>query len=68
MIYLDNSATTNTKPKEVIKAVNSAFTKYVANPGRSGHKLAFETSIQVENVRNKISEYFNVNNIIKSYQ
>lgn len=64
MIYLDNSATTNIKPKEVIKAVNSAFTKYVANPGRSGHKLAFETSIQVENVRNKISEYFNAQNVV----
>lgn len=64
MIYLDNSATTNIKPKEVIKAVNSAFTKYVANPGRSGHKLAFETSIQVENVRNKISDYFNAQNVV----
>lgn len=64
MIYLDNSATTNIKPKEVIKAVNSAFTKYVANPGRSGHKLAFETSIQVENVRNKISDCFNAQNVV----
>ena len=64
MIYLDNSATTNIKPKEVIKAINSAFTKYVANPGRSGHKLAFETSIQVENVRNKISDYFNAQNVV----
>lgn len=64
MIYLDNSATTNIKPKEVIRAVNSAFCKYSANPGRSGHKLALETSIQVENVRQNIAEFFNAQNVV----
>lgn len=64
MIYLDNSATTNIKPKEVIKAMSSAFTKFTANPGRSGHKLAIDTSMQVEQIRQDIAEYLNAQNVV----
>lgn len=59
MIYFDNSATTNKKPKEVIAAVNQGLTKYSANPGRSGHKLSVQTAIQVENVREKVMKFIN---------
>lgn len=59
MIYLDNSASTYTKPKEVIKAVSDALLHYSANPGRSGHKASIKTALKVEEVREKIAEHFN---------
>ena len=59
MIYLDNSATTHQKPKEVIDAVCKGLTQYSANPGRSGHKLSSQTAIMVENVRQKIQNFVN---------
>ena len=40
MIYLDNSATTFPKPPQVSMAMSRAMTKFGANPGRSGHRLA----------------------------
>ena len=62
MIYLDNSATTLIKPKEVLKAVNSAVTKYTANPGRSGHNQSIMTALQIEETRRKTKEFFNLKN------
>lgn len=59
MIYLDNSATTRTKPKEVIKAIELGLTKYCANPGRGGHFASIQAAIQVENVREKIQKLVN---------
>ncbi len=60
MIYLDNSATTYIKPKEVIKAVNESLLHYSANPGRSGHKASIKTAIKIEEVREKLANHFNV--------
>ena len=57
MIYLDNSASTLVKPKEVISAVNEAMTKYTANPGRSGHKKSLLVAQEVEYVRANISDF-----------
>lgn len=62
MIYLDNSASTFTKPKEVLKAVNEAMLKFTANPGRSGHKASLNTAIQVQNVRSQLKDFFNAEN------
>ena len=59
MIYFDNSATTNKKPKEVINAVIKGLTEYSANPGRSGHKLSVQTAIQIENIREKVMNFVN---------
>lgn len=59
MIYLDNSASTWIKPKEVIKAINEALTKYTANPGRSGHQASVKTAMQVQEVREKLAKHFN---------
>lgn len=42
MIYLDNSASTYVKPKEVVKAVTDSLLHYTANPGRSGHKASIK--------------------------
>ena len=60
MIYLDNSATTLIKPKEVIKAVNDSLLYYSANPGRSGHKASVKTALKIEEVREVIARHFNV--------
>lgn len=59
MIYLDNSASTFVKPKEVIKAMNDALIKYTANPGRSGHQASVRTAMQVQEVREKLACHFN---------
>ncbi|MBE7075947.1 MAG: aminotransferase class V-fold PLP-dependent enzyme [Clostridiales bacterium] len=59
MIYLDNSASTITKPKNVQRAVYNALNTYSANPGRSGHKQAIKTAMQVENVRSLIAKHLN---------
>jgi len=57
MIYFDNSASTLTKPKVVQKAVSNALSFYTANPGRSGHKQAIKTALQVEKVRDHIANH-----------
>ncbi len=51
MIYLDNSASSLIKPKNVQKAVYNALNLFTANPGRSGHKMALKTAFEVERVR-----------------
>ena len=51
MIYLDNSASSLVKPKNVQKAVLNALQYFSANPGRSGHKQAIKTALEVEKVR-----------------
>ena len=63
MIYFDNSASTYTKPKEVINAVLEGLTKYTANPGRSGHKPSMQTAQKIEEVRDKICKFINAKNI-----
>lgn len=60
MIYFDNSASTFVKPKEVINAMHSAMTKFSANPGRSGHRLALNSAIEVNKVREEVCQTFNV--------
>ena len=51
MIYLDNSASSFVKPKNVQRAVLNALTLFTANPGRSGHKASLKTAFEVERVR-----------------
>ncbi len=59
MIYLDNSASTFVKPKEVIKAVTESLIHYTANPGRSGHNASISTALKIEEARENLSNYFN---------
>ncbi len=58
MIYLDNAATSYPKPIEVINAVNKSFSHYSANPGRSGHSLSVNTTMQVFSCREKLNDLF----------
>lgn len=60
MIYLDNSATSFVKPKEVQHAVQLAMTKYSGNPGRGGHRQSLITAVQIENVREKVANHVNI--------
>ena len=57
MIYLDNSASTFTKPSEVLSAVNSACKYFTANPGRSSHPLAIRGARLVEHTRSSLARY-----------
>ncbi len=59
MIYLDNSASTFIKPKEVIKAVNDSLLYFSANPGRSGHKASIKSAMKVEEIREQVANHFN---------
>ena len=62
MIYLDNAATTFPKPIAVTKEVNTALTKYAANPGRSGHVMAMKAGQMIYDCRIAVSKLFNVKN------
>lgn len=59
MIYFDNAATSFPKPSEVIKTVNSAFSLYGANPGRSGHNMSVSAANQVYLCRTALDRFFN---------
>lgn len=58
MIYLDNSATTNPKPREVKNAVARAMNYYSFNSGRGGYKESVNTSDMIFSCRESISEMF----------
>ena len=62
MIYFDNAATTGKKPQNVILAVNTALTKFCANPGRSGHSISLSAAEQIYKTRSKIANFFGVQN------
>lgn len=59
MIYLDNSASTFIKPKEVIRATMESLIHFSANPGRSGHRASIQTAMKVEEVREHLAAHFN---------
>lgn len=55
MIYLDNAATTNFKPKQVIETVTECLTKYSFNPNRGGSKQAVMLEKRLFETRRKLS-------------
>lgn len=56
MIYLDNSATTNPKPNNVITTAGYAMKNYSFNSGRGGYRQSVLTSDRIYDVREKISD------------
>lgn len=66
MIYLDNSASTLIKPKNVQRAVCNALNFFTANPGRSGHKAAIKAALEIEKTRECVANHVNTtsNNIV----
>ena len=65
MIYLDNSATTYPKPKQVIDSFNISMQKYGANFGRGIYDMSIKTAEQVFNVREKVADFFGVPSVEK---
>lgn len=61
LIYLDNSATTKNKPKEVIDAVVNAI-KYFGNSSRGVHEESLSADRIIFETRKKIAKMFNVGN------
>lgn len=59
MIYLDNAATTDYKPKEVLDAVFECLTKYPFNPNRGNNKYAFALQEKLFDIRRKLSLLYN---------
>lgn len=53
MIYLDNSATTNPKPLNVVNAVNLAMKSYSFNSGRGGYTQSVLAAEKIFTVREK---------------
>ena len=61
-IYLDNSATTIYKPKNVQKMVELAMQNYSATAGRGGHRESIKTGMRVFETREKIANFVGSSN------
>ncbi len=59
MIYLDNSATTFPKPKEVYSSLVTNVRRYSANPGRGGYEMSMDTADKIYSVRENLTDFFN---------
>lgn len=55
MVYLDNAATSNFKPKSVYEAINYDLS-HSANSGRSAHRYANDCALKIEKTRNYLLE------------
>lgn len=62
MIYLDNGATSFPKPEEVYRSVYNTMMNFGGNPGRSGHKMALEAGRLIHDTREKVANFFNIDN------
>lgn len=62
MIYLDNAATTFPKPETVIDTMSDFMKNTMANPGRSGHKMAIETNKKILEARIKLARLIGADN------
>ncbi len=60
MIYLDNAATTYPKPHTVVSALSEGVTRFGANPGRAGHKMAYDTAEKIYAARETVSDFFDL--------
>lgn len=60
MIYFDNSATTNPKPKNVIFSANKAMINYSFNSGRGGYASSVKTAEKIYDTREKIGGLLNI--------
>ena len=63
MVYLDNAATSNFKPKCVYDAIVGDL-KHSANSGRSGHRLALERALVIEQSRNYFLNKFGGDHLV----
>ncbi|MDY3555662.1 cysteine desulfurase [Gemmata sp. JC717] len=59
MIYLDNAATSFPKPESVYVAMDRFARHSLANPGRSGHRMALESEHALSDARHRLNRFFN---------
>ena len=59
MIYLDNAATSFPKPEAVYTALDHFARHSLANPGRSGHKMAQAAEHAIADARHRFNRFFN---------
>ncbi|AWM36305.1 putative cysteine desulfurase [Gemmata obscuriglobus] len=62
MIYLDNAATSFPKPESVYVAMDRFARHSLANPGRSGHRMALESEHALSDARHRLNRFFNGRN------
>jgi len=61
-IYFDNAATSWPKPPEMFEEMKH-YNKFIgASPGRSGHSYAAQAGFLVFEVREKLADFFNIEN------
>ena len=60
VIYLDNSATSWPKPREVFSKISDAVKIYGANPGRAGHRMSLSASEQIFKCRMDVADFFGI--------
>jgi cysteine desulfurase/selenocysteine lyase len=58
MIYLDNAATSFPKPEPVYQALDRFARTQLANPGRSGHRMATEAERALDRARHTLNQFF----------
>ena len=59
MIYLDNAATSCPKPEVVYQTLDRFARTSLANPGRSGHRMAMEAERTLDDARLALNRFFN---------
>ncbi|MFM1801536.1 MAG: hypothetical protein RJA81_888, partial [Planctomycetota bacterium] len=58
MIYLDNAATSFPKPESVYRAMDEFARTSLANPGRSGHRMAMASERVLDDTRHLLNTLF----------
>ena len=58
MVYLDNSATSFPKPKQVYYAYKNALRSFYSNPGRGGYENALKTAEKIYEIRERAAAFF----------
>lgn len=61
MIYLDNAATSFPKPENVYISMEKCIKTYCANPGRGSHTMSVQSSLAVNNTREKLASLLKIN-------
>lgn len=57
-VYLDNASTTFPKPETVYTAMDKFARSSMANPGRSGHRMALEAERALDQTRHLLHQFF----------
>lgn len=58
MTYLDNAATSFPKPEQVYAAMDRFARHDLANPGRSGHRMALASEHALSDARHRLNRFF----------